>query len=838
MSAKFPLYDYTGKPVRFFLVDQRSVSMDQTHVAPEVAHHVFIVDRSGSMYYDMKDMRAMLEKLLTIEEFRNSELLCSLISYSSQGDTTLHFERTKVEDIMKPGSAAIESVRKLQVTGLTCISQALEQAKSLIRDETTCISLHSDGYANDRSSVSERRQINMLCKEFQQKPNVFINTIAYRSSSDFKLLSSIANACSGKCLLAKTVKEVYDALHDTSALLAGQMSPATQLKIGLGDYQVFVSGSAGRVNGASKDMIIRGLKPDDDRTVWNYLEVDKDLYLEHIGPICGDDCPETPILAFAQAKLAEGQLNEAKFAMMSTRRAELIKDNYRALTNIELASFYEDLDTHVMRDLRKEAISIEKNDFFGLGMHKIDLLSLTQILSEHAKHLTVDMSDLYDHYTKRGLESVPGVRQEDGSVLEPEYDTRYVGDTKTAKVGRFELNRNTASLQMLLVRPVELVKRNDRDGSAITKVAGIDLTGANALHAYNNYTLVGDGTLNVSRLKVKIDSKKAFRALVKAEVISGDYQPDSWYTLELSDLPLVDFSHRFDVMSGVFEDLAKVKVFSSILSALLKGHSERFTDEQLTELRAHGLSGNLYVNFPSTRTYSSLQDALAKGEVDTRPSYNIDIGSTSILHLGQFKSANANLQRFFTCEVDGVMLKKPTWSDWWTKGVAGIGGASFGYKKLTARTKITPIDELMKPILEDFLGLNPNSEVRTILTTVGADAIKISQFEAGVLPGNIDPDDAVELITEMNKLCHAYTESVYTERIRPLVFYIGATGLIPEDLETQALTAEVIAERYPLLKLGNAEKEGTFFDLGSDVVLSVYIKDVYFATNRDMEAAA
>ena len=825
MNARFALYNYSGEPTRYFLVNQAEIPQDDTKIAPEVAHHIFVVDRSGSMYYDMKSMRVMLEKLLTIEEFSNSELLCTLISYSSEGDTTTHFKRLKVVDIMAPGSAAIESVRQLHVTGLTCISQALKQAKELIHDqETTCISLHSDGYANDRSAIAERRALDAICTDYQLMPNVFINTIAYRNSSDFKLLAAIANACSGKCLLAQTVKEVYNALHDTSTLLAGQMRRPTKIEIGKYDYQVFVSGRAGRVNGGNADIIVRGLKPDDDRTVFHYLEVDAETFLNHRTPICGDSSSWAPILAFAQAKLAEGHLNTAKYAVMSTRDVALLT-HYRALTNIEFASFYEDIDTVLMSSITGKGQMRGINRFYGLGLHKIDVLSLVNILGQYSGYLTVDLEDLYAHYTKRGLKRIPGKRNQDGTIAAPEYDTHYCDDVKTGRIARFEINRNNASLQMLIVRPIELIHRDDPEKTPISKVAGIELKGDNALHAFNNFTVVGDGTLNLSRLRVKIETKKLFRQLAKADIIQGKYDPETWYIINFSDLPLVDFSTSFKDISlkGIFNQLAQAKIFGSLLGSLLKGRSERFTDAQLTELRTYGLSSNLFVSLPTTNAYSSVKDALAKGEIDIRPSYNIDLGSTNILHLGQIKSANANLQRFFTATVNGVASKKPTMLDWWEPSV-------FDYKKLTARTKITPIDDLMKPIFEDFLGLDSSESLSKILEMISAHHL-VEHFE-DIIDGTADTDDAIETISEANSLCKSFIEDIYTTTLRPLVFYIGATGLLPDELDTPALTAETISERYPRLKIGKTEREGTFFDLGDDILLSVYIKDVYFATNR------
>jgi len=70
----------------------------------------------------------------------------------------------------------------------------LVAAEALVRaDETTCISLHSDGYANDASPTLEMRDIADAVTSLEGYPGVFVNTVVYRSWSDFCTLSAIAN---------------------------------------------------------------------------------------------------------------------------------------------------------------------------------------------------------------------------------------------------------------------------------------------------------------------------------------------------------------------------------------------------------------------------------------------------------------------------------------------------------------------------------------------------------------------------------------------------------------------------------------------------------------------
>ena len=832
--CRFALYDYNGDPKTHYIVQRKEILPDESTVAPEVTHHIFLVDRSGSMYYDMAALRSMLEKVLTLAEYKDSTMLATVISYSSKGDYTVHFSRKTVAEIMAPGSAEVEAIRQLRVTGLTCVSQALEATKDYIEPgETTGISLHSDGYANDRSPAAERRQIDRICGDLAKLPGVFVNTIAYSSYSDFKLLAQIANSMNGKCVQAGTVKEVFDALHDTSALLSGRMAPAIEIPLEGADYFTFVSHSASRVNGSSYDTVLLGLQPEDDKVVYWFTEVTQDEYLDSSAPVARDGELLEPLYAFAMAKLAEGQLNTAKFSLISTRDAAMIPSHYRALTAPALAAFYADLQGVLFgANGRRPQLA-----HYGLGLHKKPLMALLSYLDQHKGDLQIDLDDLASGYQRQGLKRKTGSRAEDGSIETSKISSRIKPgwEKGVANVGGFDLNNNTASVNVLCVRPIEIFRPDEGD-DAITEVGGV---GLDKLSSFRNYTLVSDGALNVDSISLRIGSKRVHRQLVKDGVIIDgpadmSYDPKAWYTVRLDDLPLVDFAQPFDPdsLAGTFLQLARCKSVISLLSALLKGQSDKYTAEQLTALKEHDITGALYYSPRTTNPYTDKTDALNAGLIDSRVSFKIDLGSTEpqILSRSQLHSGNKMLQRFYAVTIAGAIEKKPSWPMWWNDKVA------FAHKMLSARTKITPIDDLMKPIYDAFLGLGNIAELSSVLLDAGLDNDQLAAFTEA-MRGNQDPEDAVEIFTDALKALNRHSEAVFDSRVRPLVFYIGATGLLPDELDTVALTAEQVTQRYPQLKVGKAEQEGTFFVLGDGTLLSVYAKSVTFSVDRQIEAA-
>src|SRR5262249_9812782 len=195
VRSKFVLYNLLGKERAYYQVER--VEVEKPKASPKtktLAHSILIIDRSGSMYSYLEDLKDTLLKLLTLDEYAQYDLLVTLISYSTQGDCTVHFQRRPIQEVMKRDSREQKEIQRIRVTGLTCISQAVQLAAELCRDqELTCITLHSDGYANNPSPSSEAKTLEQLCQEMKKRP-IFVNTIAYTDYSDFRLLSKVANS--------------------------------------------------------------------------------------------------------------------------------------------------------------------------------------------------------------------------------------------------------------------------------------------------------------------------------------------------------------------------------------------------------------------------------------------------------------------------------------------------------------------------------------------------------------------------------------------------------------------------------------------------------------------
>ncbi len=813
-TSKFALHTFAGKPTKFFLVKREDLATQATVPVKKPSHHVLVVDRSGSMHADMPDIRSTIEKLLTLTEFNDPSLRVSLITYSSQGDVKLHFAKVTVADVMKTSSPYLAEIRAIRATAMTCISQGLAMAETLVDDkEMTCVTLHTDGFANDYSPTSESKAIQAVVTKLKTHANLFANTIAYRDYCDFGLLSSISNALSGVCIQARDIRQVYSAIYDTTKLLTGSLSPALEVGKGDADYVAFVSRSARKLLGSKDTMTVQGLAATDDKVAFRYFEISEDEYKAIPAPVAGDTSVEVaPIFAYCRTQISEGNLNIAKYAMVATRCGELLASHAKALVSSDVAAFAAAVEGYLF-----DLTSYKPTETYGLTSTGPSLLTVFSVLQKHHSSLSVNVKKMSASYKRRGIKKIPGTRQKDGSIQVPTVESRLRDPDGWASVGKFELNRNTATANMLLAQPIDLYSTGTNNRIASVSGVNLDLTN------FNSYTLVGDGQLNLPALPMRTTDKRCFKDLKDIGLVSGEYTPGAEFDLDLSKLPLVDYDMNYNsgIDKGTLQDLAKMTVLSKILSELVKGESTSLTTQQVAELKAHHLSASLNFSPPTTNEYSDLADAMATGKVDTRLSYKINVGVPELTSVSKLKSGNEYLQRRFTLGVAGKAVEKAT------VGQLLTPKAKWDIKKLSSKTVLDAVDTLSYPIYEGVLGLGGGADVKTVLKVAG---VTDPDTFLKTLHGG-DKDAIVAAATDANIQVNKAIEGIY-DRVRPLAFYVGATGLVPDSLNAKSMTAEQFATAYPNAKLSKDEtEEGTFFVLPDGVVITVYVKGENFTRN-------
>lgn len=808
--SKFALHRFNGAPSRYLRVQREDLTTASGKPTPVKSHLQLIFDRSGSMYGSIDEVKNTLRKILTLSEFNTPDLQVSLHSFSSSGDVKTHFKRVPVSVIMATSSAQLREIDSIRATSLTCIAQALLVADGLVDDgEVTAILVHTDGFANDPSPAAEARNVAAAVAKLKTHPRLFANTIAYGGWCDYNMMSLIANSLSGQCIQARDMRAVYDALHGTMSLLAGNVAPTVEVSVGQASYATFVSRSARKVLGSTTSLQVQGLAAQDDKTAYRYFDISKEEYEALNVPVNGQNGESVePIVALARTQLAQGNIPTAKYAMLATRNPAL-QGHSKALVNSEIASFAAALETALF-----DAPAYTPLPQYGLTSGGPSVLGVLSVLNRFPGAVQVNLKALLSGYKRRGVKRIEGVRKDDGTVELPAYETRTRENPDGyINVSGFDVNRNTASVNMLVTQGLDLFPRGG--STRVASVKGVSLDG---LKSFNNYTIVGDGSLNVQELPLRTNDKRLFSELVVLGAVTGDYVPNAPFTINLANLPLVEYDQTFDSISpDTFQRLARLMVFSKFLGGVIKGESTSLTADQIAELKTHYLTPALNFSPPTTTEYADLQEALATGKIDTRLSYKIDIGIPELTSVGKLKSGNEYLQRRFTATLEGKAVDKPT-LDLISKG------ATFGVKKLTGATKLDIVDTLSYPIYEGLLGLGDESVVFDLLKGIQHPnpTAFLTDLRSGV------KDKIVAALADTQALVDRDIEAIY-DIVRPLAFYVGAAGMVPESLKATPFTADEFAAKYPATKLTKDEKEeGTFYLLPNGTVLTVYVKGEYF----------
>ncbi len=802
----FALRNYAGKETKYFSVETGVASSKIKPSLPSATHHIIIVDRSGSMYYLMKNLRSVLiDSLASVGN--QSNIHVSMISYSSEGNVTTHFVREPLSTVNKADSKPQREIRNLSTGGLTCISQALEDAQALIQEgEPTAVTLHSDGYANDDSSYSERRELDEILPEFKAA-GVPVHTVAHSSYSDFQTLNRIAKETGGSCSFARETAHVLEPIAKNTASLGGELV-SVPVSIESADYLVVVDPSTRRVLSSKSDMLVLQVSDPSALQVLRFSEIDKSAYNRGTQLDQSSDVAEhLPIYAYSMASLSEGALNDAKYALISTRNESLINEHYRALVNEDLALMAAGLNKYIFDNGR-----LIQSAEFGLQQNGTDLLNLSLFLHLHRQAITVDIEHLRSVYTYRGLKTIPGYRDANGRHIKPEYATKPKSNDPFQEVVGVEINKNTANINMTVQQPVHLCE-NTSAQKIISSVEGVDL---DELKEYRAFTLVGDGRLNVPTLKLKFAKASAFNTFKFLGIVSGTFSADQIHVIDLQSLPMVPTSLKFEDLKNTFNLVAGGRLLSLILAAMLKGGSTTLTGTQIKALRSYGISASLNVNIRSCNEVADLDEALDEGKVDKRPSYNIDIGTTQIQNIKDFRTTTKILQTFY--KVNGKTKSK--WTDVWDPS------STIEKKKLSKRTKVSTADEFSVDLVDQLLGLKAHDGLQDLLA-----GLEVTGHEDTLraLTGRTYKMDTFRADVEaFQEAIEDAVDSIYAKQISPLVFYIGSTGLIPDEYKATRYDAEALLALYPHLKIDKGERDGSFFVFEDDII-SVYMEDEWIS---------
>lgn len=797
--------------------------------------HVLVVDRSGSMYGDMTGLQSTLIKLLGVEELRRPDVLLSLVSYSSTGDVTEHFRDVRADAI---GVREIGEISKLRPTGLTCMSGGLRAALSILNTvgnggigTEAVVTLHSDGYANDASPSSERRAIlDTIVPALASMPGVTVNTIAYRSSSDFNFLAQIANAGRGVCVQAGNLAELASSLERVQRAVTG--APAAQyIDVARADREYILAINPSRqrtilhaprkVRAAGSEIV----RVDAEDVVFRVWPVEDASAIQRIAGMEGSVVvadgsgsrsfssqaqPENVslMLAFARGLIGVGDVTLGKLVAVSTGIVSLSK-HARALTGPQIAALAAETESQLW-----SPTTPARTVLCASAPPRVTLPELFALLGKHRSHIKVHVPTLMEAYKRVGVRRVSG-KWENGKLVRPLVDVMprrvgALGSDGWADLTSIEVNGEEAAINLTCSQPVDLVRWDNeaRVGPAtrIGEVAGVSLE---HLRTFRSFTVLADGAARVASLPLRVTSVVAWVDLKSAGVVefSGKFDPTQPIDVSLN-LPLLRSAR--DVAppdAKTIRAALAVATMAKLLRASLSDGTERtgYTPEQIAALRDVHLTPALYFSPPTTYAYPDVKVAQIEGKVDSRVRYRVTFGADGILSPSELSSANALIQRHFVVTQGGstaIPIEKPTAVDFFNPA-NGVRAKTDEEKR---RQKPCAEDDLALPLYR--FAMSRRAQASTYM--VGAVALPFSPPRGEWT--------FVESRREALDLCEKWLDSYY-ERRTEAVFFVGATGTVPVSWGP-ALTAEEM-ERLTTgtVVIPKAYRDGAFYRIvGNDAV--------------------
>lgn len=756
-------------------------------VSPEVTHHVMVVDRSGSMWGDIEKLKQSVEQALAVESFQNEQVLTTLISFSTHGDCTLHWSKVPVDKVTDLSEPYVKILRGIRATALTGISQALNMALDHIDpNQTTGLTLFTDGYANSPSAYSENKALDAFVRKAAEAPGLFMNCIGYRDWCDWPRMNAMTNALSGKTVKARSFKDVLDAMKDTQALLSGKVCPAIQVEAASDDRMlVAVNRTTGQVNATFGNLALRGVGSDDQVDLYAVAKAEVTYNIPRGTKVIGKD--EAYLFgALATAYTNQADIRSAKELLFASGNKTLWESHQSAITPSSLSVMLEDFSTWTRA---------ANNDAYEMGRNvrpKYDLFDLAQVLNKlPPRSVGLVTSEFYEGYRRRSIKRVPGTREEDGTITPA--NAELVPKDGRVYIRGVDFNTSDASVQLGTECAVDL--KSLKTGEIVREVEFINLDN---LKDYRSYTMVSSGERNVERVPVEVYTKQAWDALTPFMIPSeaAEFKAGKRVRIELRRFRMEaeEAPNADEILASVGRRLHAAAALKGYSAMQDKGAASPFTSEQVTALKEVHLSPALYFSAPTHTHYDDKDAAVAKGEIDSFTRYRVFFGTTEVLSEKQLKSGNAFCaRRYKVTDTDGNEVKKPKLDTY-------LQGASYAVKPLSPRAKETAADRVMNEVFDEIL----------------------------LASDRIDNDEITRRLKETKKIV-----GQVNTLLQPLVMEIGCTGLLPRDLEGSMTRYEPedFAAKFDV-KLGKAEQEGIYFVADNGLVISVVPDTSWYTVSK------
>lgn len=187
----------------FNLISQE-LNRNTTIEIAKTVNHIIVIDVSGSMYYDLPEIRKNLKNKIS-NLVKNDSDTISIIWFSGKNDVGVLKEEVQVNSLKQLSDLNNAIDRFLKPIGLTAFSKPLELCNEVIdritenNDGAFSLIFMSDGYSND--DISWNNVMDAI-KEISPKLSSSL-IIEYGFYADSRKLTEIAGALGGEKITKK-----------------------------------------------------------------------------------------------------------------------------------------------------------------------------------------------------------------------------------------------------------------------------------------------------------------------------------------------------------------------------------------------------------------------------------------------------------------------------------------------------------------------------------------------------------------------------------------------------------------------------------------------------------
>jgi hypothetical protein len=175
----------------------------------EAINHIIIIDVSGSMYYDLPEIRKNLKnKISTLVKPKDS---ITIIWFSGKNEAGVLKENVRISSLKQLGELNDAIDRFLKPIGMTAFAKpfelandAIERMQTINQNELYSIVFMSDGYCNDTSWENVKNALNKISNKLTSA-----TIVEYGFYSDTKRLTEMAEILGG-CKINCSGFEDYD----------------------------------------------------------------------------------------------------------------------------------------------------------------------------------------------------------------------------------------------------------------------------------------------------------------------------------------------------------------------------------------------------------------------------------------------------------------------------------------------------------------------------------------------------------------------------------------------------------------------------------------------------